>query len=99
MIFIYDKIYNFFLKFGSEIKKIEVEQEHIDIHDFSMGRQLMYSSNRINILIEGSQQGLEEMANYLEKIEENEKEIELRKSNLTLQKAYEEYQILLNIIK
>jgi hypothetical protein len=91
------KIQRFFDNFYSRITDVEVQPEELPLYSYSKSVNAIRGRNKVVMRLEFySLEGVEDLAKFAE---EQEYEERLRERNPTLQKAYEEYQILLKLIK
>ena len=93
------KVQRFFQYFDAVITKVEMQEDPISMSYFDQTVQ-SYGRRRVTMTTDFyTDQGVDRLIRFLDNIEAAEVEARLRAANPTLQKAYEEYQILLKLIK
>ena len=96
-----DDLYKAFYPYRGQITNLEIQNEEIPLYDRSPHPVAMARGRtRIKMTVEfGSTEAIELFSRDAKQMRELEYEDRLRQRYATLQKAYEEYQILLKLYK
>src|SRR5271166_6177946 len=93
------KIQRFFQSFNAYVTNVEVEQQISPLYSYHTALKV-YEGYKITMTtVFHSHGGITELMNFADRVEKEEDEARLRERNPTLKRAYEEYQILLKLIK
>jgi hypothetical protein len=97
------KIQNFFSLFNATITNVEMQHRITSPYSYHTALQVHDGYTVTMTTVFHSEQGVNLLVKFAEEMEKEEllrkQEARLRAQNPTLQKAYEEYQILLKLIK